>query len=250
MNHYRQIDFQGIYNFRDMGGYQTKSGRSLAWGLVFRSGDLKYATPEDIDRLKEVIKLTSVLDLRNEEELSRSEGKPFLGFGGHYFNVPLITGDPRDGVEKMPFNAFANLGEVYAFFIGRGSYGQRVVDALEIIADRRNHPLVFHCSAGKDRTGVLASILLCALGVSDQDIIQDYTMSGPFIKSHIARICKDPETERLILSMPLYMHESAADSMILFLELIRRDYGSIWDYLKLHGADIRLQVNLERALLI
>ena len=170
----RHIIFESVPNFRDLGGYQTRGGHEVAWRRLFRSGELHRMTTRDLTRLREEIRLTSVLDLRNVTELERRGVGPLSEIGVRYYNVPLLTGSKDYNKEH-----FSNMGEVYLFCIRDKQYGKRVVEALEIIAEPSNHPLVFHCAGGKDRTGILAAVVLSVLGVADEDIIKDYTLSGP-----------------------------------------------------------------------
>jgi protein-tyrosine phosphatase len=117
-------------------------------------------------------------------------------------------------------------------------------------ADRNNHPLVFHCSLGKDRTGVLAAMLLAAAGVMDEDIIHDYTLSVPFMPEIRDRMRNDPAASPEVKELPDFQWEAAAESMARFLGLLRREYGSAARYLKAQGADNSLPQRLEEALLV
>ena len=250
MRYSREIRFQGILNFRDLGGYRTSSDRSLAWRRVFRSGELRYATLADLARLREEVKLKAVLDLTAHNELVRRTGRRLDGEGFRHFNVPFVTGEADDQGIPTALRESTNLGQVYLSEIRHREYGSRVVRALQIIADQRNHPLVFHCSAGKDRTGILAAILLGTLGVSDEDVIRDYTLSATYMKRHIARLSGDPRIAHFLRGLPAFAHEATADSMALFLAGLRRDYGSVWGYMTAQGADQSLQQRLEKALLV
>ena len=91
------------------------------------------------------------------------------------------------------------------------------MDSLEIIAERKNHPLVFHCSAGKDRTGVLAAMVLTAMGMIDEDIVQDYALSAPFMPEIRDRMTSDPETPPEVKELPEFQWEASAESMVPFL---------------------------------
>ena len=123
------------------------------------------------------------------------------------------------------------------------------MDALELIADRNNHPLIFHCSVGKDRTGVLAAMLLAASGVIDEDVIHDYTLSAPFTPAIRERMRNDPSVSPEVKGLPDFQWEASAESMARFLALVRREYGSAAGYLDAQGADKALAQRLEDALL-
>jgi len=151
--------------------------------------------------------------------------------------------------ETERFRDATDMGELYLYRIRPPEFGKRLVDSLELIADRDNHPLVFHCSAGKDRTGVLAATVLAAAGVMDEDIIHDYTSSAPFMPEIRNRMISDPAASAELKELPDFEWEASAESMARFLALLRREYGSAAGYLKAQGADDSLPRRLEEALL-
>lgn len=243
----REIEFEGILNFRDLGGYAASGGRQVAWRRVFRSGGLWDATPADALRLRQDIGLMSVLDLRDKPEIEKNaSGTATAGLS--CYNVPLST-DKGNADAVQSVRDLGSTGAVYLLTMKNEAYVRRLVECLRVMAEAA-HPLVFHCSAGKDRTGVLAACLLSVLGVSDSDIIMDYTLSGPYVARHIERLSRDPEAAKFLRSLPAFMHEASAESMELFLSTMERDHGSIREYLLSHGADESLFKRLERALLV
>jgi protein-tyrosine phosphatase len=144
--------------------------------------------------------------------------------------------------------SLGDTGRVYILNMQDAVYGRRLVECLRVVASA-DHPLVFHCSAGKDRTGVLAACLLTVLGVDSRHIIEDYALTGPYMARHIARLSVDPDDAKFLQSLPAFMHEARAASMELFLSAMKEIYGSIRDYLLTHGADSSLFRRLEQALL-
>ena len=144
-----------------------------------------------------------------------------------------------------------NMGEIYLYRVSEKPFGKKLVDALEIIAERDNHPLIFHCSAGKDRTGVLAAMVLTAMGIVDDDVVEDYTLSAALMKDIRDRMKNsDPETPQGVKDLPDFGWESPAESMTAFLSLLRREYGSADGYLKANGARSSLVDRLRVALLV
>src|SRR5262247_117079 len=103
------------------------------------------------------------------------------------------------------------MGELYLHRITEQPFASRLVDALEIIAERDNHPLVFHCSAGKDRAGVLAAMALAAIGIVDEDVVEDYTLSARFMKDIRNRMHGDPETAEGVKGLPDFQWEASAE---------------------------------------
>ena len=221
----------------------------VAWRRLFRSGELHHMTRYDITRLKEEIRLRTVIDLRNSVQLELHGVGSLDEVGVKYYNIPFFINDSDNINEKELFQGFSNLGEVYSYYMRHKEYGKRVVRALEIIAEPENHPLVFHCNAGKDRTGSLAAIVLGVLGVMDEDIIEDYTLTAPYMKEFINRWNNDPKTAEVHENLPNYTFETSPGSMALFLSTLRQEYGSIRGYAEVQGAEVSLFKRLERTLL-
>jgi protein-tyrosine phosphatase len=164
----RHIKLERVLNFRDIGGYPTREGRTVAWRRVFRSGTLIRMSPGDSTRLTEEIGLNFVLDLRSGLEIQKGIC-PLSPTLVNYHNLPLMTDGGNREEEERLFGQMTNMGQFYLYLLETPEFGQRIVAALEFIAEPDKHPLVFHCSAGKDRTGILTAVLLSVLGVADKD---------------------------------------------------------------------------------
>jgi protein-tyrosine phosphatase len=247
----RQIDFEGVLGFRDLGGYPAKGGLKVAWRRLYRSGELRRMTNHDMSKLKEEIGLASVIDLRNAREGPEQQQEIGLmnEIGAKYYYVPLNTDRDRSE-ERALYTKFSHMGEVYLYRIRCEEYGRRLVEALEIIARPGNHPLVFHCVAGKDRSGILAAFILSVLGVADRDIIDDYVLAAPHMKIRLNIWRSDPEIPEDILLLPVYTWEAAPESMAWFLSAFKREHGSARGYLEIHGAETSLFDRLKKALLV
>ena len=248
----RHINLESVPNFRDLGGYKTRDGRAVAWRRLFRSATLHSMNRPDIARLKEDIRPRAVIDLGTPREPNKQQEISLLGeMGARYHNVPFRP-DSLDYLKQETelFSDATDMGEVYLYRIRQPEFGKRLVDSLELIADRTNHPLVFHCRVGKDRTGVLAALLLAAAGVIDEDIIHDYTLSAPLMPEIRDRTRNDPAIPQEAKELPDFHWEASAESMARFLALLRREYGSAAGYLEAQGADNSLPQRLEEALLV
>jgi len=240
----RDMRFEAVFNFRDLGGYLTRGGQMVAWRRLFRSSELHHMTSHDMTQLKEEISLRSVIDLRRSREL-----EPFSllnEVGAKYYNIPLI--DSVNHKEEL-YQDFSNMGQVYSYYVSHEGFGRRLVEALEIIAESDNLPLVFHCSAGKDRTGLLTAIVLGILGVTDEDIIEDYILTAPHMKALINRWNDDPKAPADFKDVPEYLFEASPESMAFFLSSLKRKYGSVRGYVEDHGGGGSLIHRLETALL-
>lgn len=246
----RHIKFEGILNFRDLGGYKARGGRTVAWRRIFRSAEMMNMTGDDFRRLTQEIGLTSVIDLRSSLERDNhgigrlSEAR----IKYHHVSFSSDGGDRKS--DQLRYTDFKNMGEFYVKLVQVQGFGSRIVEALEIIAEPGNHPLVFHCAIGKDRTGILAGILLSALGVGEKDIIADYTMSAPHVLVILERLKGKPETAEFANRLPAFAWEAAPISMTLLLAALKKEYGSAAGYLKENGADSTLVRRLEKALLV
>jgi protein-tyrosine phosphatase len=246
----RHITFESVSNFRDIGGYRTNDDHEVAWRRLFRSGDLRHISSSDLTRLKEEIRLTSVIDLRSSIEVEKQGNNILSEASIRYFNIPFITGSGNRNEEEKLFQQFTNMGEFYIHIVQNAEFGKRLVKALEIIAEPDNHPLVFHCAIGKDRTGILTAVLLSVLGVENKYIIEDYALSAPFMEELINRMKVDSEMAKAAEPLPGYFWKAAPESMHLFLSTLQQDYGSVRGYLQEQGAEASLFYRLEKALLI
>lgn len=191
----RLVPLEGTLNFRDLGGYRTADGRQVRWGRVFRSDALGRLTDADLTYL-ERLGVRLVCDFRDDHETqkapSRLPAHPDLrmerfpiGAGG---DTNEVAGDRKDGLTDLVLAG--RLGEVSPetlgdFYVGMlESRSEPLVAVLERVADPANHPVVFHCTAGKDRTGVLAAVLLSVLGVDDERILDDYELTDRYRTPH------------------------------------------------------------------
>jgi protein-tyrosine phosphatase len=258
----RHIQFESVPNFRDLGGYRTHDGCAVAWRRLFRSAACHKMNDRDMARLKQEINPRAVIDLRRPKDPEKDPEVILLKeIGARHYPIPFSTW-PWPGPSKRPDRSAyvndeakansnaTNMGEIYLYRISEQPFGKRLVDALEIIAERENHPLVFHCTAGKDRTGILAAMVLAAMGVVDEDIVEDYTLSAPLMKDIRDRMTSDPDTARGVKDLPDFQWEASAESMAVFLSLLRREYGSADGYLQANGAGRSLVDRLKGAMLV
>jgi len=248
-NYSRQIEFENVINFRDIGGYRTRDGRTVAWRRLFRSAELRHLSGNDLEKLRGEIGLTSVLDLRNTYEVEH-QGRGLLGTAGFkYYNVPFISDDGMPEKKIPSYDGFHSMGEFYVHLVRQNGFNRQVIAALEIVAEPDNHPLVFHCAAGKDRTGILAAVILGALDVTDDDIQQDYCLSAFHMEVVRNRLKNAPKLSADVPDLPDFAWEATAESMALLLTALRREYGPMKDYLSAHGAAPSLLKRLRTVLL-
>ncbi len=249
MQNTREIEFEGILNFRDLGGYQTRGNRHIAWRRLFRSGELHCMTEGDVTKLKQELKIKTIIDMRGAKII---EG---LGVGlvketeAQYYNVPMtIIIDPN--MEKRPTPKFNNLHENYLARVKNDGYGKSFIEVLKIIADPANHPAIFHCNAGADRSGIMSAIILDILGVSDKDIRADYGLTVHHLPKFMERWNNDVRTAEVHRNLPEYQQELHPETITALLATLRVEYGSVMGYLESFGAEKALFTQLEKALLV
>ncbi|THV42604.1 tyrosine-protein phosphatase [Glycomyces buryatensis] len=172
------IPTEQIFNLRDVGGWNGADGAKVKSGIVFRSDNFGSATAADLDRVVNELGIRHVIDLRRHEELEATGRFPEIdSVTFHHLELlhikwELIGVDYPSGSAESEIVRF--LRHRYSGMLEAGY--QSISDSLDVIA--RGEPVVFHCMAGKDRTGILAAVLLSILGVSDDDIAADYELSN------------------------------------------------------------------------
>ena len=245
----RQIEFESIANFRDLGGYQTSDGKTVSWRRLFRSGQLHEMTQNDFGQLREHIGLATVIDLRSTYEIERQGIGLLSGSGIRYHNISFISDGGNRTANEKRYKGLTDMSGLYLNLMRQKDFGKRLIEALEIVAATENQPLVFHCSAGKDRTAILAAVLLGVLGVRSQDIIEDFCLSAPYTVVLLKRMQGDPRWAEDAKALPDFFWKVSPDSMALFLNTINKEHGSIRGYLEAQGAEITLAPRLEKSLL-
>ena len=170
----RHIPFTGCFNFRDIGGYPTADGRQVKWGRYFRTGRQDRMTDADVAQAR-ALGVSSQIDLRKHDEISEQGRGPFGAMGAAYHHIPVI---PEGGTERLNqlWGDFGISGQRYLGYLDFGPEPWRAM--FEIFADADRHPIVLHCTAGKDRTGVSTAFLLSVLGVSREIIEADYLLTN------------------------------------------------------------------------
>lgn len=230
----RQVKLQGAVNFRDLGGYATADGRHIRWDRVFRSADISKLSDSDLVVLKNR-HIASVVDLRGVQESKQAPDR--LNPGTDYILCPagsdnslgdwmkalatIKTESAGDSMMRVFYTKTEFLTDRYRPFFSR------------LLALPDGQALLFHCTAGKDRTGIGAALLLYALGVPYETILNDYTATNYY---------RSAENEKMIHSMVQGMHinESVARELLgakrEYLEAnfdaIKQQYGSVDNFLR------------------
>jgi protein-tyrosine phosphatase len=204
----RVLSFEGGCNFRDIGGYRTEDERSVRWGLVYRTGVLSYFTLNDREPLME-LGVRAICDLRRAEERDREPTRwPDAAAQALYWQdgerMPTIRAFAanRPDTAAGMFDAMVDLYRALPAWMG-----ERIGGMFGCLANGQA-PLVVHCAAGKDRTGVAIAVLLRALGVSRTAVIEDYLLTNEvgdfeqFIRTRHAAQLGLADAQHPLLAMP------------------------------------------------
>jgi protein-tyrosine phosphatase len=217
----RLLPLVGASNFRDLGGYPTTDGGLTRWGELFRSDTLHELTEADLEVLRGV-GLATVIDLRTATERDRS-GRGLLGQEDvAYLHVSVLQEEGGESV-AVPAPSDDDPAERYMWYleVGHGA----LTEALVRVADPKNRPLVFHCAAGKDRTGVLAALILDILGVEHSVIVDDYAITATRMELILERLRRDPVWGSSVAEIPPGRVLAEAATMERFLELLHVRHG-------------------------
>ena len=240
---YRKLPLEGAHNFRELGGYRTQDNKSVKWGILYRSDELHALTAEDIKYL-ERLKLNTLIDFRSMGE-RENEPDPIL----KETNIRLLPIDVL--AESSSEEKDKTQKEIQEeLFSGERDLSNLLVDAnkdfattftptykifIDTLIENNGLPLVFHCSAGKDRAGFAAAIVLSILGVPRDIIIQDYLATNAYSKDEIDRTIQqinisslfqaDTDNIRKVLEVEERYIQAAFDA-------IDKEWGSMELYFK------------------
>lgn len=240
----RRIVLSGPVNFRDLGGYETVDGRQVRWRRLFRSDSLVPVTAEDARLLTGDLGLLAVIDLRTSKEVEREGRGGLADVALHYHHIPLV-----DDVEHDPDRPWdRSLHEAYTHMLGKRA--ARLAEALEAIAaEVSEHPTVFHCVAGKDRTGIVAALVLALLGVSDDDIVADYALTQDVMATMIERYPRRALRSSAGAPYPSAILRAEAETMRQTLGELADAYGSAAGWAAAAAVDPAVIAKLRDALL-
>ena len=225
----RRLALDGVHNFRDLGGCATTDGHRVRTGRMYRSDALHRMTDLDVERVR-ALGIASVVDLRAPDEVAHV-GTGLIGdLGARYENLPTRPAIFASSTPPAP-----NAPERYLGYLTEGP--DCFAGVVAALADPGRTPLVFFCNAGKDRTGVVAAMVLSVLGVPDDTIAHDYAATQDALDAIRAASRRDyPARVEAWRQMSPDMHTARPETMLAFLQLIRERLGG-WDaYLDTVGA--------------
>ncbi len=211
----------GAFNFRDLGGLPTACGRTVTHGRLFRSDTLQALSERDVALLRDQIGLRVVVDLRLAHEVNE-EGRGLLAAEGSigYVHAPLEMAStagiaPDQVLEALYLQCLASPSTLHA---------------VDRIAAHAGEPTLFHCAAGKDRTGVVAAMVLGLLGVDDEAIVADYLDSAPNMPRMLARFAGWPRYRDHLAAMPSQVYAVKEAPIRTMLKALRKQHGTVREW--------------------
>jgi protein tyrosine/serine phosphatase len=243
----RALEVEGLLNVRDLGGLTTPDGRRVRRGRVIRSDNLRGLSDEGAVTLVRDVAPRLVVDLRTEPECAR-EGRGLSAVEHvRYVNVPL---QPKAALnaEQEAAGLATNLFDDYVLQIRDNA--TQLVGALELLAGPGSLPAVVHCTAGKDRTGVLVALLLELVGVEREQVVADYAVTTDNMPRILARIRSSAFFQgNGLAAAPAWIFESDAATMRAFLSWVDEEFDGVERWATTAGLSPAAVARLRAALL-
>ncbi|MBT3319804.1 MAG: tyrosine-protein phosphatase [Clostridia bacterium] len=231
MSNHNIVKLEKALNFRDLGGYESSLGGTVKSGKLFRSDSLANLSDADIDII--IGKgIRTAIDLRTDFETSRGENRLKSADGATYYNISLMdnvhSNDYASFEKKMP----KSMKALYLDLLDNSA--EAIIMIFDTILRRSANGVVFNCTAGKDRTGVIAALILDLMGVSHHNIVENYTATQQLMEPVFESVMKHykDSTGR---EMPKYLLEARRESIVAFMSHLHNKYNGARDYLLDNG---------------
>lgn len=245
--HSQSAGLPSIYNARELGGYAMPDGRRVRKGLLLRGGSLYTADMRDITRLREEYLLAVDFDFRTETEIFLAPDR--MPSGARYIWLPAIDPEtetkeemslPKEAFEDLPAWLVQNAKNPLVQHVASHLYLDMVMNEytqlqyaafFQTIVQTPKGAIYWHCSQGKDRTGLASAFLLCALGADRELILKDYAISMEFYREQVEALYAkvDTDAERQVILTFVGVNQRYFEDA---LDAIDRRYGSLMAYLK------------------
>ena len=223
------FDFENIDNARDLSGLTRPDGARIREGMLLRTGHLGRASDGDIRRLSDM-GLGLVVDMRDNRERERHPDRPVPGAKNIHIPpvpdlevyIPIRSQDPLEVREV--FHQFYRLLSLHPLAID--AYGAFFRELLAA----EGKPVLWHCTQGKDRTGVGAALLMSALGFDRDAVIGEYLLTNQFAQKQMEALAGAPEAQIALMREVFYVYER---NIRFYFDCVEMEYGSIGHYLEL-----------------
>lgn len=233
----RFVPLAGASNFRDLGGLPADGGSGATrWRCVYRSDTLQELTESDVEILVGDIELSTIVDLRTSREV-RNEGRGLLEREDiRYVHVPFIA--DLEVQDEVPDSTERDVLADYRHMLDTA--GHLIAEAVHVVAASPG-PVVFHCAAGKDRTGILAAITESLVGVPRHVVVGDYELTNQVIVQVCERLARF-DTYTNVRTNPPSRFRCQPEVMEGFLDIIDERHGSVEGWAREHdvpASDLR-----------
>lgn len=230
----RRFNFNAVFNCRDLGGYFTADHRLVKDHVFLRSDNLTGLLEDEIEFLKKY-GLEAVIDFRHQNEIDL-EPDPFVELElVHYHNIAILD-HAQFTLEDL------NRIKLSDLYIQIAENERFIKPVFETLA-KYNGTVLFHCSAGKDRTGVISALLYKLIGVANVDIVTNYEVSFTYL------VPKYVDADRNVSEVYADLFASKPETMITFLQYLDYKYPNIDDYFTSKGISIKTLESIKRKLL-
>ncbi|NLL91945.1 MAG: tyrosine-protein phosphatase [Ruminococcaceae bacterium] len=236
---------KSLVNFRDLGGAKGYNGLKVKGKRLLRSAQVSGLSAEDRKNLKEVYDLKIIVDFRTETEIIRKPNDTMPEF--EYVNINLreknekrdiavvAPGERTFSFAKTPDDVVEHMVKEYAWLISEAVSLNGFRKFFDILQDNKSGSVLFHCYAGKDRTGIAAAIVYSLLGVSDDDIFEDYILSNFLRKNENERVvnqAREEEKSREFLEVLTAVMRVDFRYIGKAFDIAREKEGSFFNYVK------------------
>ena len=231
----RHLHLSNAFNVRDLGGYPVAAGGTTRWRCMYRADGLHRLDRTDVDELGGETWAT-IVDLRTRGEVDNWGAAPHEALGARWLHRPLIPSLWSEESLVPGHDPVAYLVERYHEMLDHGA--GVFAEVVELLAEGDHAPLVFHCSAGKDRTGVTAALLLGLAGVDHDTIAADYHLTAAAMDEIAAwfRRAHPDSTDTMARQDHTFM-AAPIEAMEVFLTELDAEHGSIEGYFSSIGVD-------------
>ena len=226
----RNIQLQGPLNFRDLGGYRVRDGQTVRWRKLIRSDAVHSMSPQDSEFVYNTLGVVNIIDLRTPAEVRRDGLADATGYAVRYHHIPFL--EHGLGIASIEQDPVARLTGLYLGILREA--GGQIARGLDVLAGAGGLPAVFHCSAGKDRAGIMAAMILSLLGLDERQILEDYTVTNQNIEAIVLRIQVLPGNEHMQQRPVEYFH-AQPKAMEEFLNALRDEYDGAESYAQAYG---------------
>jgi protein-tyrosine phosphatase len=240
----RFVPLQGCSNFRDLGGLPTAHGRTTAWRRAYRSDTLQELTDEDVKRVVGDLGLTTIIDLRTKREI-QNEGRGPLEAETSVRHVHLPFIGELEVRDEVPETVERDVLADYVHMLDTA--GHLIAEAVHTIATAPG-PVVFHCAAGKDRTGILAAITELLLGVPRDVVVGDYELTNQVLEGILERLAR-LDTYTNVKTQPAEHFVCRPEVMDRFVGLLEERHGGAEGWARAHDLGEDTFASLRQSLL-